>query len=318
MILARKLLLTVALASAPVVAGCNQISTSFPPPAVPSFVYYSTDDGARQMGIVAYPITATSTLATMLNATAAFDMAFDASGRLFVVHDIGLGTISVFTPPLTGTSTPSFVLTYPAGNPTVQGIAFDSSGDLWATQGCNVEEFTPPFTSSVTLAPAVTLTPAFCASGLTFDPSGNLWVAIGATTNGIVEYLKGSGFTSATPIDHTLTGVNAPFDVAFDKSGNLYSSGTLAAQGVAMWNANNLGPGATPNVFDHTGLSAGFSLQQLTFDPFGNLYVADCGATGKIYVYPTATTAFSAALAPVAYSDANIAAAGCVEGIAIH
>jgi sugar lactone lactonase YvrE len=316
--LARKLLLTLALASLPAAAGCNANSTSIPPPFVPSFVYYTTDDGARQMGIVAYPITATSTLATMVNQTAAFHMAFDASGRLFVVHDIGPGTINVFTPPLTATSTPSFVLTYPAGNPTVIGIAFDSSGNLWASQGCNVEEFTPPFTSSVTLAAAVTLTSNFCASGIAFDPSGNLWVAIGSSTNGIEEFVKGSGFTNSTPIDHTLTGVNTPFDVAFDRAGNLYSSGTLAAQGVAMWNANNLGPGATPNVLNHTGLSAGFSPQQLAFDPFGNLYVADCGTTAKIYVYPTATTAFSTTLAPVVYSDANIVAANCVEGIAIH
>jgi hypothetical protein len=330
MTLARKILFSLAIAALPALVGCSAKSTAPSPPAAPSFVYYTTSDGfalgSPQMGIVAYPITATSTLATTLTASAANglagtrNMAFDASGRLFVVNNHTPFTISVFTPPLTATSAASFILTMPAGTACMFGIAIDSAGNLWISN-CNTSifEFNGPFSSSITLPAAnVTLTSPCCTEGFAFDASGNLWVAIEAATNGIEEYLKGSGFTNSTPVDHTITGLSDPLVLAFDKSGDLFSSGDLASQGTAEYLASNLASGATPNVLNPTGLAAVFFAEQFTFDTFGNLYVADCGATARIYVYPTATQAFSTTLAPVTYSDGNITTATCVDGIAIR
>jgi hypothetical protein len=330
MTLARKILCPLAIAALTVLAGCSTKSTSPSPPAPPSFVYYTTDDGftlgSPQMGIVAYPITATSTLATTLNASAANglagtrNMAFDSSGRLFVVNGHTPFTISVFTPPLTATSAASFILTMPAATGCIFGIAIDSSGNLWISNcSTSVFEFNGPFSSSITLpAATVTLASPCCPEGIAFDASGNLWVALNMATNGIEEYLKGSGFTNSTPVDHTITGLSDPLVVAFDKSGDLFSSGTLASQGTAEYLASNLASGATPNVLNPTGLAAVFFAEQFTFDTFGNLYVADCGATARIYMYPTATQAFSTTLAPVPYRDANMVTSTCVDGIAIR
>jgi streptogramin lyase len=329
MTLARKILFSLAVAACSVLTGCSAKSTSPSPPAAPSFVYYATSDGftlgSPQMGIVAYPITASSTLATTLNASAANglartqNLAFDASGRLFVVNGHAPFTISVFTPPLTATSAASFVLTIPAGLLVCMfGIAVDASGNLWISNcSTSVFEFNGPFTTSETLpAPNVTLTSPLATAGLAFDASGNLWVALDQATNGIEEYLKGTGFTNSTPVDHTITGLATPVTLAFDKSGDLFSSGS--AQGAAEYLASNLASGATPNVLNPTGLASGFFAEQFTFDAVGNLYVADCGSTAKIYVYPTATQVFSSTLAPITYSDANILASKCVEGIAIR
>jgi hypothetical protein len=326
MTLARNILFSFAIAALPALAGCSAKSTTPSVPAAPSFVYYTTNTlGSPQMGIVAYPITATSTLATTLNASAANglalsrNMAFDASGRLFVVNNQAPFTISVFTPPLTGTSAASFILTMPAGTTCIFGIAFDSSGNLWISNcSTSIFEFNGPFTMSETLPAAnVTLTSSPITSGLAFDASGNLWVSLDIPSGGgIEEYLKGTGFTNATPVDHTITGLKFPVALAFDKSGDLFSSG--AGQGTAEYFASNLASGATPNWLSPTGLVSTFVAVQFTFDTFGNLYVADCGLTPKIYVYPTATQAFSILLSPVAYSDANIVASGCVFGIAIR
>lgn len=325
----RRALLSIAVILLPLLAGCSSSSTPAPP-AAPSFVYYTLDEnntnGNPQLGVVSYPVSASSTLAATLTTSAttglAFtqNMAFDASGRLFVVNAPTTPTISVFTPPLTSSSPATFILTMPAAITSLFGIAFDTSGNLWVTTDTNnIYEFNGPFTTTATLAAAnVTLaSPSCCLNGIAFDASGNLWVAID-NTNSIAEYKKGTGFTNATPIDHSLAGVNFPVSVAFDKAGDLFSSGTFPAQGTVMWNSSNLGSGATPNVVDATGLLVGFNALQMTFDAAGNLYVADCGTTGRLYVYPTATQAFSTTLAPFVYTDANITAQKCVEGVAIR
>jgi DNA-binding beta-propeller fold protein YncE len=292
-------------------------------------VYYSTANvtiGNPQLGLVQYPITASSALVTSLNGSVAngldssLNIVFDASGRLFVVNGGSPFTISVLTPPLGSSSAASFILTMPAGTGCLYGIGFDASGNLWASDPCKnkIYEFDGPFSAPSTLTAHVTLSSPSSPEGIAFDSSGNLWVALNQPTGGIAEFLKGSGFTSATPVDHTLNGVDDPMSVAFDKFGNLYSSGRLPAEGIAMWNLGNLGAGATPNIFNPTSLLAGFLTAQLAFDMFGNLYAADCGATAKIYVYPSATTPFSATLAPIIYTDANILSLNCVKGIAVH
>jgi streptogramin lyase len=249
-----------------------------------------------------------------------FNLVFDASGRLFVGNGTSPFTISVLTPPLAASSSASFILTMPAGTGCLFGAVFDASGNLWVSDPCSdkIYKFNGPFSATETLTASVTLSSPPNPEGIAFDSSGNLWVALNQPANGIGEFLKGTGFTSATLVDHTLSGVNDPVALVFDKSGNLFSAGRLATQGIAMWNVSNLGAGSTPNVFNPTGLLTGFSTTQLTVDVFGNLYAADCGSTAKIYVYPTATTQFSATLTPILYSDANMLSSNCVKGIAVH
>ena len=326
MIMVRRILLSLACVSLPLLAGCTSTNNGggTPPPPGAS-AYYTT---LASMGVVPAPITSASPPFITLNPSAGnglatdVNMAFDSNGRLFVVNQALAvpSTISVFTPPLTATSNATFILTMPVVG-CAFGIAFDSSNDMWISN-CNtsIYEFKGPFTTTGTLsAPTVTLTSNAFAFGLTFDASGNLWVATDTATNGIEEYLKpAGGFVNSTPIDHTLTGLNKPQSVAFDKSGDLFSdSQTL---GTAEYKSTNLGVGAAPDFVNPTGLEADFRASQMTFDSAGNLYAADCGVldTGHIYVYATSTSAFSATMAPFAYTNADIMAKFCAAGIAIH
>jgi hypothetical protein len=358
MIQVRRVFLGLALAALPLVAGCSSTSTPPPPPAA-SFVYYGTDFGAPvgspEMGIVSYPITATSVLGTTLDSSvgnglnATQNLAFDGAGHLFVVNaGPAPENVLVFTPPLTATSTPIAVLTLPAALTFAFGIAFDSAGNMWIGDFNldNIYEFTPttPFTTTQTLVAAITMVSKPGPCGLAFDSSGNLWEGLDTTPNGINEFVKGAGFTNATVATVALDGLADPCGIAFDHNGNLYAGGdppkgpkslalrrmsarpvsnvvhpnVVEADGIGFWPAANLVNGGLPTIVNATGLATGFFSEQLTIDAAGNLYDADCGTTAKIYVYPTATSAWSTSLAPVTYSDANIVASGCVEGIAIH
>jgi hypothetical protein len=362
MILVRRVLFGLAVAALPMFAGCSSSSTSTSPTPTPvpaqSNVYYSADYnntiGNAQIGIVGYPITGTSTLQTNILTTAtnglAFtqNLAFDSTGRLFVVNNFAPRTVGVFTPPLTVTSNPTITLTLPATMACAFGIAFDASGNLWAGDSCNdkILEFNGPFTTSATLVANITMVSPADPNGIAFDPTGNLWTALDTTTLSIAEFVKGTGFTNATVATVFLDGLTDADSIAFDKNGNLYAGGDpprsakalarlalehhgmhnmLAARpsakpnvvegdGIGFWPPANQINNGLPTVVNNTGLLAGFFSEQMTFDNLGNLYDADCGNSGAIYVFPTATSAWSATLAPVVYTDIN----DCAEGIAIH
>lgn len=335
MILVRRIAVLFVLAAIPVLAGCSAKSTS-PGPSV--FVYYSTFSstvGAAGIGVVAYPITNSSTPVLTVNNSATngltdpAELLVDSQGRLFVINDTAPYTIPVYSLPLSATSTPLFTLTMPAGTSNAFNMSFDASGNLWVSSSgtSQVFEFTGPFTTTVTLVPAVTIaTTATCPhpDDVTFDTTGNLYVGCEGNstgTNSIAVFLKGAGFTNATPLDHVLNGPGHVDALEFDHSNNLYAGSTLASPngGIAEYLSSNLAANAVPNAFDSTGMSAGYFPYQYTFDSSGNLYDADCGTTAHIYVYPTGSQALSATLAPSAtYTDANITASNCVGGIAIH
>jgi hypothetical protein len=338
-----RLNLTVALAGLSVVllAGCSSSTTSTPPPAQPSFVYYGTGFQSAllgaQIGAIAYPVSATSALAFTIDNSPtngllqSGPMAVDTSGRIFVLNNnADPVTIGVFATPLSTSSMPSFTLTLPAGLSTdVYDLIFDGAGNLWVSNANSntIFEFNGPFTSTATLAANFSFGTALCSrpEGLGFDLAGNLYSACenNSGANAVAVFLKGAGFSNATTVDHYLTGPGRPVALIFDRSGNLYVGSNLASPsgGIAMYLGSNLASGATPNVYDSTGMGASFSPYQFAFDPAGNLYDGDCSGspTAHLYVYPTGSQALSTTLAPTAsYSDANILASGCVFGVAVH
>jgi len=331
----RKAFLALAIAVLPAIAGCSGSSTTPSPPKSPSFVYYSTFNGTvgeAGIGVVAYPLTSTSTLALTVNLSASNGLTdpsallVDGSGRLFVLNDTGPYTIPVYALPLTASSMPLFTLTMPAGTNNAFNMNFDSVGNLWvsSTNSNTIYEFTGPFTASATLTPAATIATGVCGrpEGLGFDTTGNLYAACEANSgaNAVGVFLKGAGFTNATALDHVLDGPGAPEALNFS-AGNLYVGSNLVSPngGVAQYLSTNLAAAATPNVYNSTGMAANYFPVQFVFDSLGNLYDADCGHMAKLYVYPTGSSAFTATLAPsAAYTDANIATSGCVAGVAIH
>jgi hypothetical protein len=298
------------------------------------------------MGVVTYPITATSTLLTGILATAGNGLVSSENivfqgGNLYVVNESTPNTVMVFTPPLTATSNPIAILTLPAAITGAFGIAFDSAGNMWIgdTPNDKIYKFACPCTTTATLVAAVTMVSPNFPNGIAFDSGGNLWVALSQGTNSVGEYvLPGGGFVNTTTVTVFLDGLGFADSVAFDATGNLYAGSDppggrkhkpareasgirpLPAEptGIGFWPKANLVSAGMPTIINSTGLAAGAFSYQLAFDSAGNLYDADCGVTGQLYVYPTATSAWSITLAPVIYSDANIVTNDCVSGVAIH
>lgn len=124
------------------------------------------------------------------------EVAFDATGNLWVTDTINLGTYAVpryqgrlleFTSPFNDGMEAALVIHVPAGS---SSLAFDSSGNLWlGCAGCTskaggyVSEYNPPFDEhmnpSLVMAgntTNVTSQSPTNPTGLLFDSAGNLWV----------------------------------------------------------------------------------------------------------------------------------------------
>ena len=142
MVLIRKIVLAVSVASLPLLAGCSSSSTTTPPAV--KYTYYSIHSGGAgvpQVGVLPNPLLSTSTLITTVNNNATNGllssraMVFDSAGRMFILNgSVSPSLIQVFTTlPLTNSSVPAFTLTLPAAfTGQTYAIAFDSAGNLWA------------------------------------------------------------------------------------------------------------------------------------------------------------------------------------------
>lgn len=97
-------------------------------------------------------------------------------------------------------------------SPAIQAIAFDSEGDLFATNSVVVEEYAP---QSSQLKRTIRIKTQG-ASALAFDRSGNLYVG---RTGGSVEVFAPKADRPFLTIKH---GLRAVYALLFGKSGNLY------------------------------------------------------------------------------------------------
>ena len=174
--------------------------------------------------------------------------------------------------------------------------------------------------------PAITLAlPGFThPSGNAVDAAGNVYVSnLGSTGTNSIAVFKAPVSSASVPAFY-LNGLTGPGGLIFDAQGNLYASNhpSSGQKSIVRYNSNNLVSGALPDIVDATGLGTQNYEASFAFDALGNLFVADCGAPGNgagIRSYPTATTPFSATLAPsVTYTNATINSVGCVWGIAIR
>ena len=208
-------------------------------------------------------------------------VAFDSSGNLWVA-DSSNGRVLEFKAPFSSGESATTVLgsanfvsdgSLSSANqtnlPEPLGLAFDSAGNLWVSDGLanRIVEFKAPFTNgeneSVVLGATnfvssyhqdnvANKTDLFGPAGMAFDPSGNLWVA-DPGFNRVVEFKAPltTGESESTVIGQTnfTSGVqdipgcpqqckaltspaslNGPLAVAFNSSGNLWV-GTRTAGG---------------------------------------------------------------------------------------
>ncbi len=179
---------------------------------------------------------------------------------------------------LTATGGPGVVTTYldaSAGLAFPEGLAFDSSGNLYVTNASSstVSKVTPDGTVSVFVPSSAGLSDP---EGLAFDSSGNLYVANDGS-NTVSEVTPNGLVSTFVPAS---AGLSGPESLAFDSSGNLY---------VANFDNNTVSQ-VTPSgaVSTFVPASAGLSDPEgLAFDGNGNLYVANYGNNSVSEVTPS-------------------------------
>jgi sugar lactone lactonase YvrE len=165
----------------------------------------------------------------------------------------------------------------------VNGLAFDKSGNLWVEAFDNfVLEFTPAQLKNLSTVPNPTPVNEFgsgadAARGCIFDHNGNLWIidAQGAVDEFTHEQLSAGGSPSPA-IKVTSDALNDPEFGVFDKSDNLWLSNQGNSE-ITEFKAAQLRSSSeqTPAVIlSNNGASLDLT-GQLAFDHKGNLWVAN-------------------------------------------
>jgi len=181
-------------------------------------------------------------------------MAFDSGGNLWVA-DNKYGSVQEFTAPLVTGGSPSAEIggqvASAGANRTVigapQGIAFDSSGNLWVVDSAfnRILEFTPPFARGMAASLVIgepNFTSAFDPSlqsrlsypaGIAFDGRGDIWVG-DEFDNRVLEFtppfsngesatlVLGQPNFESTSENTTQSTMALPAGLAFDSHGNLW------------------------------------------------------------------------------------------------
>jgi streptogramin lyase len=292
--------------------GCSSSSTSTPPTPAPQAVYVASANSPSEIAKIMLPLSATSTVTyltpTGLHSSTA--LRFDHSANLWSVNDFTTALATGYTAPITNASTP-FATINVAGSLNPEGIAFDATGNMWIADGGTnkVYEFTPPFSGSISPTPAVTISSVKFPTGLAFDAAGNLYVS--DQNLGTIDIFNPPFTTGQSPTATPITGLSEPTGIVFDATGNLYIADFTGF--VALKNAPTAGGGAISIKDTATGMN---SPNDVALDRAGNLYVTDLNIA-NLYMFPTATTAFSATLAPSVTLPLGFAAGVKGDGIAI-
>lgn len=270
-------------------------------------------------------------------------LAFDSGGNLWVVDSYNNRVLEYKAPLSTGEAaslvigqsnfTGSVSATTATGLNSPQGLAFDSSGNLWIAdlQNDRVLEYTTPFSTneaaSLVIGEAnfktanneVSLKGLNAPNSVAFDSGGNLWVVDG---HRILEYttpfstheaaslvIGQNTFTNSSTVT-TSTGVNYPDALAFDSGHNLWVSdtdnnrvleyaaplSTGEAASLVIGQPNFTSSAMTP-IFSPTSTSLNHP-QGLVFDSSGNLWVSDWAA-GRVLEYSASSVATTASTSSV-------------------
>ena len=175
------------------------------------------------------PLTSASTPAFTLTVSHAppENTVEDSAGNVYVsVLPSSSCCIDIFPGPVTGNATAGSEITSngvtPNGLGSPFGMAFDSSGNLYASSTTSIIKFTPPINSAST--PAANVIPNVDNWGLLVDASNNVYVA-NATVDGTIDVFNQpfqNGSTRAFGILVTSGSSSFIQGMTFDASGNLW------------------------------------------------------------------------------------------------
>ena len=253
-------------------------------------LYVGNDVPAGQVLQYSLPLTAGSTPDFGIASPNAVAVATDAGGILAVGDNAG--RVVLFTPPLSGASTPA--VAFANGAATNDGqLAFAGGGDLWAATFSNqVNGFRHPFTIASTPSAAVNDPALVSAIGTAFDAAQNLYVS-NAGTGTSVSCGSGAG-TCSDLLVYPPPYTRAP-TVTPNVAGADYRK--LAVTATRLYAASVAGGRGRVDVYDLPltassvpafALSRGVATPEgLAVDAAGDLYVGNLsGATIAVYRAP--------------------------------
>ncbi len=179
------------------------------------------------------PLTDSSTPAFSLTTSETYPEATaeDASGNIYVSDqhaDVSAaaysGYVDVYDGPVSASASPSYTIPNNVGAGGLASpadIAFGPNGDLYTSDEEDVDQFSPPFsTSSV---PSAGVTPNGNNFGLRVDSKGRVFVA-NATSDGVVNVYASPLTNSSTPtFGITFSAGTIVLGLAFDGSGSLWA-----------------------------------------------------------------------------------------------
>lgn len=161
---------------------------------------------------------------------------FDSAGNFWVANGFSAVAFSPWQLRFGGNIAPAIQISGSNNGTCIADLAFDKSGNLWASNPCSggsIVEFKAsdlPAGGNVSPVVTITLPPSTFTGtlplGLTFDSSGNLWVA--DHQGGTVTEYKASDLSSGGNITPAVTIASIyAAGVTFDSKGNLWVSRVL-------------------------------------------------------------------------------------------
>ena len=299
---------------------------------VTSTVYVSNSNTST---VTSYPtgangnVTPAATLSSPSSVNSPQASAFDSSGDLWVANSANQ-TLVEFTPSQLGTTgSPAPNVTISATSATggsldqPDGLAFDSSGDLWVADYANnsVVEFTPSqLATSGSPTPNVTLSATGTSVaepiGLSFDSSGDLWVPNFANST-VVEFTPSQLGTSGSPtpsvtLSATGTSLTEPAAVSFDTSGDLWVT-NVGNSTLVEFTASQVDTSGSPTpkvTISPKGTTLDYPIS-LAFDSSSDLWVDDF-SNNTVVEFTSSQLAASGSPTPVVALSAT--AGGSLDG----
>jgi uncharacterized protein DUF6923 len=206
----------------------------------------------------------------------------EANGFTLIAATGTAGT-AFFDLPITGTSTPVYLIPALRPNPTfVNAVAIDQTGALYVAdaESGTISVYAPPLLSAT--APAFQITGVNQPAQLAFN-NGSLYVAA-CGSNQILRYDPPFSATSTPALTVALPGAaQCPHGIAFDANGNLF---------VAARNVNAVymfAPPFTSSSQPSFSIVGAFTMlaapETVAFDNVGRLFVANGSPTSGVLVF---------------------------------